>query len=180
MDFLQRLIPAKFFILLIILISGCQGEQVISIPDSCLQNGQMEHWETELLNANYTIQFPRGYRGGLEEDKFTKERKDEEVVILHNFCVQDICPDLGDTLISFNPSDVSLSIQNSTEVRMNKAIFYCCGNDTCGVYFLRDSTTFIGKYYLRADSIFRYAAQVTTSYNGFYEVLQILGTIRNK
>ena len=157
---------------------ACQKEQTISIPENCIQLAQIDHWDTERFNNHFTIQFPRGYRGGWEEDKFSKTRKDDEVIIQANFCISGRCTDFGDTLASFNPSQVILKLDNGSSLTLNKAIFYCCETDTCGVYFFRDSTTCIGKYYQRNDQIFRHAAHVITSYNAFYETLQILGTIK--
>lgn len=139
---------------------------------------EIDHWDTERFNKAYTIQFPRGYRGGWEAQVFSKIRKDDEVIIEANFCVPGSCTDFGDTLTSFNPTGVFLKMNNETSIPLNKAIFYCRGTDTCGVYFFRDSTTFTGKYYQRIDQMFRHVANVTTSYNGFYETLQILGTIK--
>lgn len=166
--------------LFLCLFAACKGEQIIAIPEQCLQTQEFDHWETELFNNYYTIQFPRGYRGGREDQRFTKERKDDKVIITYNFCTPDGCADFGDTLPSYNPGEIALSTGNTAPIMMNKAVFYCCGNDTCGVYFLRDSSTFVGKYYQRTDQLYRHAATVTCSRGAFYEVLQILGTIRKK
>lgn len=161
-------------IFLLVSLIGCNRENVLPDINSTIINVQSQPtWQTKPLNAEYSIQFPKSYKGGIgptiEGPQFSLQNEDASVYLL------DPLPFSGGGTPLPTPPPSSMVYGNLT---LDKTVLFRRNNQTQGIlYYARQPQT-RARFYLLRNGQLVYNLVVRYNFDLHREVLGILQTIQ--
>lgn len=131
---------------------------------NCFKLTSFSDWVEISFKSNYSIQVPKGFVGvgmvGFEGNMFSKNSKDNKIILNSCYCNSLFCLDFGDTLTIPIPTSIQVINNLSQSISLNKMEYFCQNAETVGILYYSNDDISRGKLYWKNDGTFKDALEI--------------------
>ena len=131
----------------LILAVSCE-KQIDLLEQNCIEQTINRGWDTEDFKANYTIQFPNNDEGGMtnfEGNLFDKNREDDKIHLLYDFCGPLFCADFGGGLDYPFLNTVKVKDENGNELLLGLSLEFCLNDEPTAIFYYNNEENATGR-----------------------------------